>query len=166
LEVEGLVEEISSVVRRENPDFARLEGDLHVTLSRTAYLRGFQIDAFVRQVSEALEGQGRFQVHFTTPETYVNDEGTRHFMGLATMSQSNRLNTLKDLMDTVFSRNGFLRYYADAKFHVSVGWQLGEFSPATLPALHSLASRIHVQSFPVDVVHLKIGNRIHKIPLR
>lgn len=161
-----LLDNVTAATIKENPSFEKMEGDLHVSLSRTVYLKSFQIGRLVQLLSEALEIQDRFQVHFSHPETYVNDEKTRHFLGLSTVSQSNRLNVLKDQVDGVFAHIGLPKYYENAKFHVSLGWQLAEFAPGTIQALSALARQIQLRSFAVDTVYLKTGNKIHRFSLR
>ena len=57
--------------------------DLHISLSRTVYLKVFQIDRFVAALFKSLHSSEPFWFSFqNAPSSFVNDERTRSFLGL------------------------------------------------------------------------------------
>ena len=57
--------------------------DLHISLSRTVYLKVFQIDRFIASLFKSLHTSEPFRFSFqNAPSSFVNDERTRSFLGL------------------------------------------------------------------------------------
>ncbi|KAJ3182864.1 poly(U)-specific 3'-to-5' RNA exonuclease [Gaertneriomyces sp. JEL0708] len=59
-----------------------LENGLHISLSKTVYLKSFQIDRFSELLKKRCSILHRFEIGFNGITSYVNDEGTRSFLGL------------------------------------------------------------------------------------
>ena len=74
--------------------------------------------------------------------------------------------TLVKRVDEVFERFGLPVYYEKPKFHASFGWaasELNAVTPSDLAVLKELASG---ESFHVNSIHIKTGNKIHLVHLR
>lgn len=54
---------------------------LHVSLSRTLYLKLHQIDAFTARLGRQLQNERAFRMAFAGISAYVNDQRTRSFIG-------------------------------------------------------------------------------------
>ncbi|KAJ3055993.1 poly(U)-specific 3'-to-5' RNA exonuclease [Rhizophlyctis rosea] len=84
-ELEDLVEQIRTKLgKRLYPQHTLTpiyEDLLHISLSRTAFLKVFQIDRFVELLGEKVSQLQRFHVTFNGFSQYLNDDETRSFLG-------------------------------------------------------------------------------------
>ncbi|KAI8838980.1 hypothetical protein BC829DRAFT_404141 [Chytridium lagenaria] len=59
-----------------------VEGDLHISLSRTLFLKEFQLDRFLELLKTQLSKSKQFGFSFSKLSKYENDEKTRSFLAL------------------------------------------------------------------------------------
>lgn len=134
---------------------------LHLSLSRTLYVKEMHKDLLIQQLQKALR-----TVHlpkeplvFSKPAKYVNDEGTCRFLALDLEEEagiSSDLVRIVKLIDGVLKGFALPSYYDQPRFHVSIGWRLDDWSVEEL-------SNLPVISAPVDEILMKCGNKILKI---
>ncbi|KAI9092380.1 hypothetical protein DFS34DRAFT_290296 [Phlyctochytrium arcticum] len=65
-------------LKRVNP----LEEAYHLSLSKTVYLKLFQIDRFVANLKKRLKGSKKFSIGFANLSTFRNDADSKSFLGL------------------------------------------------------------------------------------
>lgn len=95
---------------------------VHVSLSKTVYLKVFQIDSFIADLRKELKGREPFRIGFGEVSKYENDEATRAFLAVDISIGSKILAQLVDRVDKVMETHQKDKYYALPKFHCSFGW--------------------------------------------
>ncbi|KAJ3083052.1 poly(U)-specific 3'-to-5' RNA exonuclease [Quaeritorhiza haematococci] len=174
-ELTDLVSRIIKRCEEVEPDIKPIElfedGTVHLSLSRTIYLKVFHINRFVEMMEARFKNRTRFPLSFTKLQRYVNDDGTRSFLSLDVGTGVNELtDCLKDV-DAVISEWNQRTFYEDPKFHISIAWALGsagvstsllelvqaEFDPALLSLCADPTNLIAVMN-----ISCRIGNRLYK----
>ncbi|KAJ3287852.1 poly(U)-specific 3'-to-5' RNA exonuclease [Borealophlyctis nickersoniae] len=86
LELDDIVARIIYRAREKVPNLIPLDQSkkdaYHISLSRTVFLKVFQIDRFTELLGKKMEGKSRFNVCFTKITRYMNEERTRSFLSL------------------------------------------------------------------------------------
>jgi len=96
--------------------------DFHISLSRTVYIKVFQIEKLVDLLNSAFENIPSFHVRFSGLDTFVNDEKTRYFLSATAVAENNRLLYFTKLVDGVLEKFGLPAFYELPKFHASMAW--------------------------------------------
>lgn len=124
---------------------------LHVSLSKTVFLKVFQIDAFIRKLTSAIQSTilpnpkatlsaERLTLNTTTAPTtqkkrvfntclthfsyYPNDDQTRLFLSANVGTGSPECLALTKSVDAVMADFGLPVFYDPPKFHASIAWTL------------------------------------------
>ncbi|KAI9012383.1 hypothetical protein DFJ74DRAFT_645508 [Hyaloraphidium curvatum] len=110
---------------------------LHISLTRTAFLRSFQWDGFLRMVEDKMKRVKRsgflsvwrrsaatpppfsFNVGFSDPGRYVSETGERTFLSANIGPGSAQLTGLVKAMDDILEHFRQPKYYEEPRFHVS-----------------------------------------------
>ncbi|KAI8801455.1 U6 snRNA phosphodiesterase Usb1 [Cladochytrium replicatum] len=142
---------------------------LHVSLSRTVYIKGHQIDPLVANLSERIRTHRKFELGFNAVSVYVNDEGTRSFVSMdAGLGTHNLKSCLVDV-DEVMAKFSLPTFYDPPKFHASIGWAPGESiheSIVTRSEFEGYSRALGwLKPFPVPSVRVQVGNRIFEVRL-
>jgi 2'-5' RNA ligase len=130
---------------------------LHVSLSRTGYLKIFQIEKFVENLSKLLVVVAAFSIAFKTISGYSDDENLQHFLALDVKYGTESLKSLVEKIDEVMEMFGFEKYYKDPKFHLSFGYSRTKIKAAKISELNRM-DQISAQ-ITVTQIKCKIGNR-------
>jgi Uncharacterised conserved protein len=137
---------------------------LHVSLSRTCYLKVFQIDKFVENLSNIFVDVSVFPVIFKTISDYSDDENLQHFIALDVKYGSESLKTLVQKIDKVMEMFGLERYYDDPKFHLSFGYSRTKIKAAKIRELNRIDPA--TAQITATRIQCKIGNRDYSWDLR
>ena len=133
--------------------------DLHISLSRTLYLKTHQISNFITLLEQKLVVQ-KFLVSFSDLQIYTNDEKTCNFLALDVHCGKSNLFNLVSLVNAVTSSFGLASYYDDPCFHTSFAW-----SQNSIDLDKEMVDLDSIHNITVDVscIHVKCGNRIYEI---
>ena len=134
--------------------------DLHISLSKTLYLKAHQITNFINALERQVQTQN-FQISFSDLTTYENDERTCNFLALNVLSGKSDLLKLVNVVNTVASSFGHASYYEEPSFHTSFAWCSNRIE--INPNLNSNA--IHSVIVDINSINVKCGNRIYEINL-
>lgn len=135
--------------------------DLHISLSRTLYLKSHQISNFMNLLEQKLKSQ-KFQVSFSDLQTYHNDEKTCNFVALNVLCGKSDLLKLVKLVNIVTASFGLPSYYDDPSFHTSFAWSQNNID---LDVKSFSSEAIHNIMVEVSCIHVKCGNKIYEINL-
>ncbi|KAF8566284.1 hypothetical protein P879_04745 [Paragonimus westermani] len=148
---------------------------IHLSLSKTWPVRYHWIDSLVQSLIKSLANFPRFSVQFDDFELFVNEEGSRSFLGLCTTRESaEHLKSLVMLVDRSVQAFRGPCYYKSPKFHVSFFWCNGDIQRINtgleLNRLKSSANTALQQKhaktqITVDTISCKCGNKLFAIPL-
>ncbi|KAJ3412423.1 WD repeat-containing protein wrap73 [Chytridiales sp. JEL 0842] len=113
---------------------------LHISLSRTVFLKIFQIDRFIQSLETLLARHRRFNVSFAKLNTYLNDDKSRSFISMDIGAGTDLLLEILKDVDSVLRSYKKETFYEDPKFHASICWAPGENAEnrRTLDALNRL----------------------------
>ncbi|KAI8920980.1 hypothetical protein DFJ77DRAFT_496174 [Powellomyces hirtus] len=168
-ELQDLLDRMMTVIRETVPTAQAvdpLEGGLHVSLSRTIYLKVFQIDRFVQLLGKRMEGRRRFPMRFQKIGHYMNDEQTRSFLGLDVGSGGQQLKLFLKDVDNVIQQFGKQVFYETPLFHASFAWALGDALDTTfIERLKKFYPDLMMEHVVLDCVTCVIGNKVFKWPL-
>ncbi|XP_043231896.1 U6 snRNA phosphodiesterase-like [Amphibalanus amphitrite] len=145
--------------------------EFHISLTRTVVLKHHWIQEFVQSIRQAMESFQRFQLSVGPARVYVNDEGTRTFLGLTVTTGLEAVTKTSQRLDRCLDEYGLPPFYEEGSFHLSVAWAVGDRSAALqrlLPELDTAVATYASQSPLVcDVTRLecRCGNRRFDVPL-
>ncbi|XP_037094845.1 U6 snRNA phosphodiesterase-like [Pollicipes pollicipes] len=153
--------------------FVRLtvQEEFHVSLTRTVVLKHHWMQSFMASVRQALESYGSFQLALGPARVYVNDEGTRTFLGLTVSAGGVAVAGVSRRLDRCLAEYGLPPFYQEGSFHLSIAWCTGDHSAAfqrLLPELDMAVAGYASQtrlSCDVTEVHCRYGNRRFEVPL-
>ncbi len=133
---------------------------LHLSLSRTLYVKEMHKELLLKQLETALSGVElpTTKISFSKLAKYSNDEGTCHFLALdlAEGESAGQLEKVIQLIDSVLKGFGLPQYYDPPSLHVSLGWRVDDWSLSTFYFEFSLNAVF-------DEILMKCGNKIHKL---
>jgi hypothetical protein len=135
--------------------------DLHISLSKTLYLKAHQISNFIIALKQKLQMQ-KFRISFSDLQIYANDERTCNFLALDVHCGKSDLFKLVTLVNAVTASFGLPTYYDDPRFHTSFAW-----SQNTIDLDKEMVDIDSIYNITVDVscINVKCGNRIYEINL-
>jgi 2'-5' RNA ligase len=151
-------------------EFSAIE-DPHVSVTRVVTLRHHWIDAFVSSAGKALSEMSAFSVFWTGFDVFVNEEGTRTFVGLGV--NGHQLTDVVKRFDSVLEQFRLPAFYSDPSFHVSLLWCLGDHGAALreqVDQLNQVLERLVSEegfedSMDICEFEAKIGNKLFRLPL-
>eukprot|EP00300_Choanocystis_sp_HF-7_P037285 c53363_g1_i1.p1 GENE.c53363_g1_i1~~c53363_g1_i1.p1 ORF type:complete len:318 (-),score=68.22 c53363_g1_i1:116-985(-) len=135
---------------------------LHLSLSRTVFLRRHLIDGFVAHIGEALTSHSKFVCELTWAQYFHNDVRTRNFVGLCVGRNSSSVVQLIRSVDNVFARYSLPPFYQDPIPHATIAWDVGE-APESAQQWREEGFQIKLR---VSEVQLKVGNKLHRFQLK
>eukprot|EP01135_Chromosphaera_perkinsii_P008918 Nk52_evm28s1524 gene=Nk52_evmTU28s1524 len=163
---------------------------LHVSLSKTLYLKYHQLDSFKGLLAKELSAvKSPFQLcvkeqhHPAEPnlvEFYSNEENTRHFMGLRILKNhpsSSPLLHLVQCVDHVCEEYSQPTFYPNPEFHASFAWTVDERLKEeawVFEREHRCNQKSHwfhcpelddKQVFYIDSIKIKMGNSVTELRL-
>ncbi|KAJ3066004.1 poly(U)-specific 3'-to-5' RNA exonuclease, partial [Podochytrium sp. JEL0797] len=114
-DLESTIETSISTARSGGyPTFRRVEtmqdGGLHISLSRTIFLKEFQIQSFVKALKDRLEEKSSFGISFSKFNTYLNEDFSKTFLSMDVGSGFSELESLTMQVDSAlkaFSQPSF-----------------------------------------------------------
>jgi len=157
-------------IKLKNPTLQKLEdmdGNIHISLCRTAYLKEYQIDRFVQSVTSKVNSfdfmNDLSQISFSKVSIYQNDEKTRSFAAVDVHAGATALKWMVEQLNPILLEFNQQSFYSDPKFHASFGWttfdiRLPHFSPDELTSLHKICCFI-------SRIHIRVGNRVIQLDL-
>jgi len=149
----------------------------HMSLSRTMYLKEFQVPSLVDRVREAVQRfragrapgrPSRLELWPAGCRVFVNEERTCSFLAVLLGSEQNELLDLLGHVDAAVSALGHQPYYEDPAFHVSVAWaaELDAWpDEAALAALSRLIRTAAATDLYSDAVLVKSGPKQVSFPI-
>lgn len=141
----------------------------HLSLSRVVSLRHHWLDPLVASLTHSLGQERRFPLSLDKLQVYVNDEGTRTFVGLTAAAGWPQLSRLSRRVDTCLAEYSLPPFYRPPSFHCSLAWCLGDRRSAILPQLQKLSLKlvdcIEDEVQMVTSIECKAGNKMFKFPL-
>ncbi|XP_059472011.1 U6 snRNA phosphodiesterase 1 [Neocloeon triangulifer] len=136
---------------------------LHVSLSRPLQLRHLWISSLVADLRKRASKLLHFEIIFGDVTVLVNEERTRTFVCVDAVGSG--LETACSLAEAAGAEYRLPPYYEGRRFHVSIGWALGDQETRLKAALANLVLPSPA-SFAVTQLQLKAGNQQYQIPLQ
>uniref|UniRef100_A0A6T7VCR0 U6 snRNA phosphodiesterase 1 n=1 Tax=Pyramimonas obovata TaxID=1411642 RepID=A0A6T7VCR0_9CHLO len=165
-----------SLKRIANNGDGWVNGEYHMSLSRTVAIRKHQQATLLRELRASLRRKvGSFNVPLERLSVFVNDDRSRTFLAIEPGNPgAGKLVGLIGRVDDAFALNDLQRFYADPKPHVSVAWVLGDreeelnalvagLCPANGARGQGLGGQGCQWHFQVTDVECKVGNKIHSL---
>ncbi|KAI9340918.1 U6 snRNA phosphodiesterase Usb1 [Obelidium mucronatum] len=153
------------------------DGGFHISLSKTIFLKAFQIPRFIELLKARVSNRECFGISFSEFNSYINDEYTKTFLSLDVGSGSGELETLTRDIDTVLKSFSQPVFYENPKYHTSIGYLINSESMSksdviavshTLRNMFSdttLSHPLSSLSFALREVHCKTGDKLYRFPL-
>jgi len=147
--------------------------EFHSSLSKTFVVRHHWIESLLSQFKQRLRNQTSFDLLFSAIDVYVNEEGTRTFVGLTTTNRQQTLDSIVNVIDNCLQDYNLPPFYQDRSFHTSILWCLGDrkkelekYSSSMNRELERiLDSDIDALTFEVKKFIFKTGNKQFDVPL-
>ncbi|KAI8821046.1 uncharacterized protein EV422DRAFT_567371 [Fimicolochytrium jonesii] len=157
----------------------------HVSLSRTFFLKVFQIERFVEVLRGRVRGGRRFTIGVSRISTYTNDDRTRSFLGLDVGvgfrelgGFHRQLQVMTRQVDDAVRQFSKQTYHETPAFHASIAWApvppssssstqqpQSQLSVETTTHLKSFERALALERFLVKAVVCRAGNRVYEVPL-
>lgn len=93
---------------------------LHLSLSKTNFLKEFQIDSFVRLIQKSVVEVNAFRMFLGPLSVFVNESETTLFLSLNVMHSDKKTRELLTLIDQIMLSFHLPPFYNDSRFHVSI----------------------------------------------
>ncbi|KAL3700233.1 hypothetical protein R1sor_018255 [Riccia sorocarpa] len=147
---------------------SKLDGEYHVSLSRTVPVRMHQIESIVSKLRRRLASQNRYFIEFGSWEVFTNDERTRTFLSLEVVTASaSEVKKQVLAVDEVFKLHNLPTFYENPRPHISLGWALGDVSRDLKVVADELNKFQNYQavlwSSHVKKVECKAGQRVYVV---
>jgi len=141
----------------------------HLSLSRVVSLRHHWLDPLMESLKQSLGMETRFHLSLDKLQVFVNDEGTRTFVGLTASAGWPQLTRISRRVDSCLAEYSLPHFYRPPTFHCSLAWCLGDRRAAIRTCLQKLSLQL-VDCLDDDVhlvrsVYCKAGNKQFKFNL-
>jgi len=141
----------------------------HLSLSRVVSLRHHWLDPLMESLKQSLGMETRFHLSLDKLQVFVNDEGTRTFVGLTASAGWPQLTRISRRVDSCLAEYSLPHFYRPPTFHCSLAWCLGDRRAAIRACLQKLSLQL-VDCLDDDVhlvrtVNCKAGNKQFKFNL-
>ncbi|KAK2977604.1 hypothetical protein RJ640_007240 [Escallonia rubra] len=147
--------------------------EFHISLGRTVPIRVHQIDSVVAMLRQKLQFQRRYRIDFNKWEVFVNDDQTRSFISLETLTGGlAEIRKQIQAVNEVYKLHNLPEYYKDPRPHISIAWALGDISDLLKRVVEEEMKRYIVVggsskrrlfSCKFSGIECKVGCKIHKI---
>lgn len=161
--------DLSSLDLQDATDLLVKELDLepitspHLSLSKVVSLRHHWLPPLTSALRHSLGQERRFHLGLDRLQVYVNDEGTRTFVGLTAGAGWPQLTRLSGRVDSCLAEYNLPPFWRPPSYHVSLGWCLGDRRAAILPRLQKLNLQLvdclDDEPCLVTTVRCKAGNK-------
>ncbi|ORX47609.1 hypothetical protein BCR36DRAFT_584700 [Piromyces finnis] len=98
------------------------KNEIHISLSRTIFLKYFQHSRFCDLFFEKLSGMSKFYLSFDKFKSYINDDETRSFFSLNVGTGFNELYTIMKKIDELVLSFHQKPFYSPPQYHASIAW--------------------------------------------
>lgn len=140
---------------------------LHLSLSRTLYVKDHQKELFKQKIIEALRPPNLSKdslfpnkLKCEKVEIYLNDEATRTFVAINVENDEKVLEII-GIIDNVLKGFGLPIYYKSPKLHFSVFWCQGnQKDTLKVDVVENNLSGIEIE---INEIYIKCGNKITRI---
>ncbi|KAJ3234544.1 poly(U)-specific 3'-to-5' RNA exonuclease [Chytriomyces hyalinus] len=146
---------------------------LHISLSRTIFLKEFHIARFIQLLKTGISAHSSFDIALTKFNAYSNDDQAKHFLSIDVGAGSSQLEQLTAIVNSVVKQFSEPEFYTEPKFHASIGYILDtETIPSESTHRNELTSMFHDTGIPQDAtfsihqVVCKTGNQVFRLPLK
>jgi len=117
--------------------------ELHISLSRSIYLRAHQREDLKRAVKDIAKRHRPFTVSFAAFSQLINDERTRIFLAMEVGAGHSQLKELSDALIPALQAIRQMEYYHDPRYHASIAWDL-----LPCPSIQSILSSAAATTVP------------------
>ncbi|KAJ3400613.1 poly(U)-specific 3'-to-5' RNA exonuclease [Chytriomyces hyalinus] len=145
---------------------------LHISLSRTIFLKEFQIARFIQLLKTGILAHSSFDISLTKFNAYSNDDQSKHFLSIDVGAGSMQLEQLTTSVNTVVKQFSEPEFYKDPKFHASIGYILDTETMSSESAHENEITSIFQDTeipqdatFSIHQVVCKTGNQVFRMPL-
>lgn len=149
--------------------FDYYKDEIHISLSRTIFLKYFQHDRFCKLFFENLSGISKFYLSFDSFKSYVNDDKTRSFFSLNVGTGYDKLFNIMKKIDEIVVSFHQKPFYIPPQYHASIAWAedktiinediINQFKDQYL-------NKISNNIFIVKEINLKIGYKLKTLYLK
>ncbi|KAK3016657.1 hypothetical protein RJ639_006752 [Escallonia herrerae] len=147
--------------------------EFHISLGRTVPIRVHQIDSVVAMLRQKFQFQRRYQIHFNKWEVFVNDDQTRSFISLETLTGGlAEIRKQIQAVNEVYKLHNLPEFYKDPRPHISIAWAFGDISDLLKRVVEEEMKRYIIAggsskrrlfSCKFSGIECKVGCKIHKI---
>ncbi|KAI8616593.1 U6 snRNA phosphodiesterase Usb1 [Chytriomyces sp. MP71] len=102
---------------------------LHISCSRTVFLKEFQISRFIDLLRSRLRLHKSFTVSLQEFNSYINDDGSKTFLSMDVGAGANELTDLTSDVNRVLKEFSQPEFYEKPEFHASIGYFVNDHSP-------------------------------------
>ncbi|KAG9300618.1 hypothetical protein G9A89_005218 [Geosiphon pyriformis] len=138
------------------------DAKLHISLSRSIFLKYHQIQIFWEKIRQAVYEKKRFSLSFAKIECFMNDEATRSFLAFEVGKGYNELKELLLNIDSIVSDFSQPRFYENPRFHASILWAIKDNIDRRLRDTiigANFEDEIRQEIFIINSVRCHIGNK-------
>ena len=121
--------------------------NVHVSLSRTHYIKVFQIEKIVDLLANRIRLE-KFNLNLSGTSIYFNDDRSRQFLAIDVFNEDDKMLILLEKVDKVLEKFGLEKYYENPKFHFSVGSSAIDFD------MKPACTDLHDKILSLSSVHL------------
>jgi len=167
----GYIKEINSELEKINTkihSFDYFKNEIHISLSRTIFLKYFQHDRFSNLFKDKLQGISKFYISFDDFQSYINDDKTRSFFSLNVGTGYNNLYEIMKRIDDLVISFHQKPFYTPPQYHASISWAEDKtiineeiIKRFKEKYLHKIKNTL----IPIKEVQLKIGYKLNSISL-
>jgi hypothetical protein len=147
--------------------------DYHISLSKTFFLKYYQINNFVNDVKKKLANKIK-QTILITPKVryFANEYNNRNFLALEVHKSKNLANLINELTNIISKYDNKYEFHQEDNIpHISLLWSDKSFSTAVQEDLlnekisksGNYKPNMAVKSVQIENVYFKIGSKLYKI---
>lgn len=154
--------EIISMIKNIYPELEQIPM-VHLSLSKTVYIREFQIEPLRQFLEGKLRNQMTFNISIKGIGQYWNEEKTRWFVSLDILPNEELTKVLSIINQTMKSF-GLVKFYENPKFHASILWSIKEYD-LNFPLINSILNDYIKQPIRIEEIIMKSGHLESKFSL-
>ncbi|KAI8828975.1 U6 snRNA phosphodiesterase Usb1 [Chytriomyces cf. hyalinus JEL632] len=146
---------------------------LHISLSRTIFLKEFHIARFIQLLKTGISAHSSFDISLAKFNAYSNDDQSKHFLSIDVGAGSTQLEQLTTSVNSVVKQFSEPEFYKDPKFHASIGYILDtETMSSASTHENEMKGMFQDTEIPQDAtfsmhqVVCKTGNQVFCVPLK
>jgi len=142
--------------------------EIHISLSRTIFLKYFQHERFSDLFFEKLSNITSFYLSFDNFQSYINDDKTRSFFGLNVGTGYENLYNIMKIIDDIVISFHQKPFYTPPQYHASIAWAEDKaiINETIIKKFkQKYLNQIINKLILVKEIHLKIGYKLKIINL-